>query len=555
MKLFGTTHVSLRITLFTAFLGTVIFTTLLNAGISSLHVRNLIQQSIREKLHAAVGIGALQINGDIHSRIIRSEDCSTASYQTVFRQLEAIRKITADIKNVYTIRQSADGGAFFVVDADPKVKERAAVGHRVIEITPAIREAFATKNSIVVENSYFTDEWGTFVSGFAPFYTSAGVFEGLLGMDVMAQTVRTHQLNNILAILITSLVVTFVAVFLSLILAREISNPISAVTTDMGEIKKFNLDTAFAPTSIIHEIREMSDALESMKKGLRSFKKYVPTELVSDLIKLKKEASLEVENRQITILFTDIEGFTSIAERISPEALADSIGIYFGQMTQVIMETGGIVDKYIGDAIMALWGTPHDLPDHPLAACRAALACRAKEVEINKLLIEKGLPTFFTRMGINTGEALVGNVGFSSRISYTAIGDSVNLAARLEGINKYYHTGILISENTRNCVKETMLTRFVDVVMVKGKTRGVRIYELLSALSDADEEAVERVNRYNKAMELYLAKKWKAAVKIFHSLEEHKDDYPLDMMIERCEKFIDSPPGDDFIGVIALRDK
>ncbi len=555
MNLLGKRSVSLRITLFSAFLGTVIFTTLFNAAISSLHVKNLIGQTIREKLHVAVGIGSRQISGDLHSLIKEPGDARSAAFVTLFKQLENIRSINADIKNVYTIRQNPDGSACFVVDADPKVSERAKIGHKVIEITPAIKEAFAAKNKIVVENRYFTDEWGTFVSGFAPIYKSSGEFEGLLGMDIMAITVQGHQMNNILAILTTSLIVTIAAVFLSLIVSRKIACPISEVTTDMGEIKNFNLDTAFKSTSIIHEIREMTDALDSMKKGLRSFKKYVPTELVSDLIKLKKEASLEVENRQISILFTDIRDFTSISEKISPDALAGIIGIYFSEMTQAIMTTGGIVDKYIGDAIMALWGTPHDLPDHPFAACKAALACRAREVEINKMLAEKGLPTLFTRMGINTGEALVGNVGYDRRMSYTAIGDSVNLAARLEGINKYYLTVIIISESTYKCVRELVLARFIDLVVVKGKTQGVRIYELLSLLAGAEETSVQKVMRFNKAMELYINKKWPAALKIFNSLKEAGEDYPLNMMIERCQKFIANPPGDDFIGLVALRNK
>ena len=555
MNFFAKRHISLRITLFSAFLGTVLLTIALNAATSALHVSNLIKQSIQEKIHTAVGIGALQIDGDRHASIRQNGDDRSEEYQALFRQLENIRNINPDIKNVYTIRQKTDGGAVFIVDADPKIRERAAIGQRVIEITPAISEAFAAKNRIVIEDGYFTDEWGTFVSGFAPFYTASGTFEGLLGMDVMAETVQAHQLYNTLAILIPSVIVAVMAIFLSLILSREISNPIKAVTADMGAIRNFNLETASTSPSLIHEINEMSDALESMKKGLRSFKKYVPTELVADLIKLKKEASLEVESRHISILFSDIQGFTTISEQIAPEALAESIGIYFGEMTRAIMETGGIVDKFIGDAIMALWGTPHDLAEHPLMACKAALACRAREAAINKQFAEKGLPVFFTRIGINTGDALVGNIGFDRRLSYTAIGDSVNLAARLEGINKLYHTGIIISESTYAGVRDAMLARFIDVVIVKGKTQGVRIYELISTLVDAPDGEIKRVNDYNTAMELYIAKKWPEALKIFTSLKGNREDFTLDMMLERCKKFIAEPPGDNFVGVVALRDK
>ena len=555
MTLFSNRQFSLRLTLFSALLATVLFTTLVNALMSSMHVRNIIMQTIRENLYIAVGIGAQQIDGDLHSRIRDSRDENSEEYKQLFQQLDKIRRVNPDIKNVYTIRQNAGNSAVFIVDADPKAKERARIGHRVIQLTPAIREALAFRNRIVVENSFFSDEWGTFVSGFAPFYTASGSFEGLLGIDVLAETVKSHQMNNITHIITTSLVVGIIALIMSLILSREISNPVSAVTNDMRQIQNFNLDTELAPGSIIREIRTMTDALENMKKGLRSFKKYVPTELVSDLIILKKEASLEVEKRPITILFSDIEGFTTISEKISPEDLAESIGMYFGAMTGEIMNTGGIVDKYIGDAIMALWGTPRQLPDHPLAACKAALACRRREMEINEVLKKKGLPPFFTRFGINTGEALVGNIGFDKRISYTAIGDNVNLAARLEGVNKLYSTGILINESTNDQVKDQMLTRFIDTVVVKGKTCGTRIFELISCRSEASDDLIERTGRYNAGMEKYVERRWNEALTIFNSLKNAEADPPLKLIIERCQNFANNPPDKDFVGVVSLRTK
>lgn len=555
MTFFNNRQLSLRITLFSALLATVLFTTMVNALMSSVHVKNIIMQTIRENLYIAVGIGAQQIDGDLHSKIRDSSDENSEEYKKLFQQLDKIRRVNPDIKNVYTIRQNASNSAVFIVDADPKVKERARIGHRVIQLTPAIREALAFRNRIVVENNFFSDEWGTFVSGFAPFYNASGTFEGLLGIDVMAETVKSHQMNNIMHIIMTSLLVGIVALIMSLILSREISNPVSAVTNDMRQIQSFNLDSELLPGSVIREISTMTDALENMKKGLRSFKKYVPTELVSDLITLKKEASLEVEKRVITILFSDIEGFTSISEKISPEALADSIGMYFGAMTSEIMNTGGIVDKYIGDAIMALWGTPRQLPDHPLAACKAALACRRKEIEINEILKKKELPPFFTRFGINTGEALVGNIGFDKRISYTAIGDNVNLAARLEGVNKFYNTGILINESTNEQIKDQMLTRFIDTVVVKGKTCGTRIYELLSYRSEASDELIERIERYNSGMEKYVNRRWTDALAVFNSLKTSESDRPLDLIIERCQNFVNNPPDKDFVGIVSLRTK
>lgn len=554
MSASGKKVVSLRVTLFTAFLCTVLFTTFFNAWISSLHVRNLVSDSIREKLAVAVGIGAMHINGDLHQNITDHAQQNSTNFRHVFAQLEKIRKINPDIKNVYTIRKISDDKVVFVVDADPQENERAQVGRPLIEITPAIRDSFV-EGTVKVENRYFTDEWGTFVSGFAPFYRSDGTLEGLLGMDVMAETVKTHQMNNILAILFTSLVVTIVSVFLSLIISREIANPIAGVTADMGRIKDFNLGCESVSVSRIHEIQQMNDALDSMKKGLRSFKKYVPTQLVSDLIKLKKEAALEVESRNITILFSDIRDFTTISEKITPEELAETINLYFAEFTRTIMETGGIVDKFIGDAIMALWGTPHDMPDHPLSACKAALACRQRESELNRILKEKGLPELYTRMGINTGDALVGNIGFDERLSYTALGDSVNLASRLEGVNKLYNTGIIISESTYTAVKDEVIARFIDVVVVKGKSKGVRIYELLSLRENASPDLVRQTEAYNMGMELYISRQWPKALAILSDLSREKKDNSCDMLIDRCRRFIENPPGDDFVGIVTLRNK
>jgi len=550
----GIKSVSIRITIFSALLGTILFTTIMNAGISSLHVRNLVSETIKEDLRIAVGIGARRISGSAHSRIALPHDINSENFATIFGQLEDMRAIDADIKNAYTIRQNVDGKVVFVVDADPVIAERAEVGRQLHTVTRAISTAFE-KKIITVEDDYYTDEWGTFISGYAPFYRESGELEGLLCMDVEATTIKAHQYNNILVILITSLLVTGIAFFISLKLSQQISRPVKEVTADMGEIQKLNLASRPATESVILEIREMTDALNGMKKGLRSFRKYVPCELVSDLIKLKKEAALEVENRQISVLFTDIQNFTRISEQIAPAELAQAISVYFGEMSQAIMATGGIVDKFIGDAIMALWGAPHDLPDQALAACKAALACRQKEIELNRQLADKGLPPFFTRMGINTGEALVGNIGFDQRMSYTAIGDSVNLASRLEGVNKYYQTGIIISETTYEMAKEAILARFLDVVAVKGKSQRVKIYELLALSADADENLRNQVARYNEAMELYLSRNWHSALKIFNALKTEVPDFPLQMIIGRCENFLANPPECDCFCIVNLRDK
>jgi len=232
----GIKSVSIRITIFSALLGTILFTTIMNAGISSLHVRNLVSETIKEDLRIAVGIGARRISGSAHSRIALPHDINSENFATIFGQLEDMRAIDADIKNAYTIRQNVDGKVVFVVDADPVIAERAEVGRQLHTVTRAISTAFE-KKIITVEDDYYTDEWGTFISGYAPFYRESGELEGLLCMDVEATTIKAHQYNNILVILITSLLVTGIAFFISLKLSQQISRPVKEVTADMGKFR------------------------------------------------------------------------------------------------------------------------------------------------------------------------------------------------------------------------------------------------------------------------------------------------------------------------------
>ena len=511
-------------------------------------------KSIRSQLHDIAGVGALHLSGDLHSRIINEEDAETKEFAVLLGEINNIRAINPEIKYAYTLRRNENGDVVFVVDSDPDTNERAAIGYKMSEITPAIEEAFSTKRSIMVETEYYTDEWGTFISGYAPFYTKDGRFEGLLGIDITADTVKKHQIKNMLIISAVSFLVAFFSVLLSLYVSGKITRPVAEVTADMTEIQKFNLEHTASIYSRIFEINEMARALENMKKSLRSFKKYVPSELVADLIRLNKEAVLEAEKKEITVFFSDIAGFTSISEKIPPELLSRTLGDYLSFITKTILRQQGTVDKFIGDAVMALWGAPHKLSGHELYACRAALECRAGLEKFNLILAEKKIPAFLTRIGINIGEAIVGNMGYEERLSYTAIGDNVNLASRLEGLNKFYHTDIIISGAVYEKVCKSVLAKFIDIAAVKGKNHGIRIYELVSMLDQADSRQQQRICRYNEAMELYLNRKWQDAMSIFNELK-NGDDFLCSMMTERCRNFIKNPPPDGWVGVIHLREK
>jgi class 3 adenylate cyclase len=222
----------------------------------------------------------------------------------------------------------------------------------------------------------------------------------------------------------------------------------------------------------------MVTALDNMKKGLRSFRRYVPGDLVYQLKRSNTEATLSAERRTLSVCFCDIADFTTISEAYDPGRLARHLGAYFEGMTRILQEHEATVDKFIGDAIMAFWGAPRDVPDHARLACHAILRCREF---IAEFIRQEGRPPCRPRVGLNYGEAIVGNMGYEDRLSYTAIGDTVNVASRYEGINKVYGTSAVVTEAVRNLTHEEFAFREIDTVVVKGRTRGMKVYELLGA--------------------------------------------------------------------------
>jgi class 3 adenylate cyclase/CHASE2 domain-containing sensor protein len=210
------------------------------------------------------------------------------------------------------------------------------------------------------------------------------------------------------------------------------------------------------------------------------FGKYVSPVVIDNLIKNPDKLNLGGEKRNITIFFSDIRGFTPISERLEPEELVHLLNEYLTEMTSIIRKNQGLVDKFMGDAIMAFWGAPLDQPDHAERACSSSLEMIDKLKELQKKWKKEGIPSFDIGIGLNSGEAIVGNMGSSNRFDYTAMGDNVNIASRLEGLNKNYGTNIIISENTYKMVKDKFKTRKLDVVQVKGKKKSIIIYELLS---------------------------------------------------------------------------
>lgn len=288
------------------------------------------------------------------------------------------------------------------------------------------------------------------------------------------------------------------------------------------------------------------------------FSHYVSPAIVNELLSDPAKLQLGGEKKELTVLFSDIAGFTSISEGIPPERLVELLNEYLDAMTDIIIKNKGTLDKYEGDAIMAFWGAPVSLQEHAYHACLSAIQMQKKLINLREDREQgKKRLDMHMRIGINTGDMIVGNMGGKERFDYTVIGDSVNLGARLETANKNYGTNIIISENTYRHVKDMVTVRELDQIVVKGKTQITRIFELVGMRDDgiADKE-YEKVMQYNDGIKLYRERRWKEAADHFTELtRRYPDDTPCRIYLDRSQKFLDTPPPDDWDGITVMESK
>jgi adenylate cyclase len=268
------------------------------------------------------------------------------------------------------------------------------------------------------------------------------------------------------------------------------------------------------------------------------------------------------ERRLLTILFTDLKGFTGFSETLEPEVLSRVITEYLDAMTQVVFELGGTVDKFIGDAVMAFWNAPLDDPRHAWHACEAAIQMQAALARLSDKWESEGLARQSMRIGINTGYASVGNMGSTRRFAYTALGDAVNLAARLEPLNNEYGTSICISQSTLDALGTSgeFLVRYLDLVTVKGKRQPVSVFELLGRAADASasKRYGQTVELYDRAMVLYQAQRFDAAAELFAEASRagaNGVDAPSALYVERCRELELAPPGAEWDRVYVMKHK
>jgi adenylate cyclase len=311
------------------------------------------------------------------------------------------------------------------------------------------------------------------------------------------------------------------------------------------------------------EIGELAIAFNRMVEELRAkdrikdtFGKYVDPRIVAGLIDGKGDDADHADRRVVTVFFSDIRGFTSISEQLTAAAMVNFLNHYFAAVTRCIRASNGIVDKYIGDAVMAFWAPPFSEGDsHAVAACLAALDQQAAIDEVrrempNILGLRRNAPNLVVRMGIATGEAVVGTIGSPTSKSFTVIGDTVNLASRLEGINKEYDTRLIVADDTLRLAQNAVEAREIDLITVAGKSEPVRIHELICRAGEIAPVDAELRDEFAKGLEAYRARAWDEAERVFrHCLTIKSGDGPSAVYITRVEELRRNPPPPDWDGV------
>ena len=380
------------------------------------------------------------------------------------------------------------------------------------------------------------------------------------GVEVLANAIQTINEKAYLTNEkpeITILTIFALTIVLSLVLSRLNIIPAIFITLvfvflyllfcllsfDNGTIKNLVFPPfAILATGIADIIYKYFSQVRQKKFIKKALSFYLSKSVMEEVLKDPNKLRLGGQRKNISVLFSDIAGFTTISEKLAPETLARLLNNYLTEMTKIVFEENGVLDKYIGDAVMAFWGAPLANKNHALAACQTALKMKSALQSIKASWAKEGAGNFDVRIGINTGEMVVGNMGSDMRFDYTLIGDNVNLGSRLEGINKEYGTNIMISDSTYQKVKSLVVARKIDKVAVKGKKQGIVIYELRS-LGVAQKDEQEFLADFEKARRLYEKGKFKEALKEFTKFAKvYPQDNPAKVYLERCKTLTKQKP-------------
>lgn len=472
------------------------------------------------------------LNGDYEEELIGKID-SDDSIQVVRKTFETARERLSNLIKVRSRAENKMKGAFAIIGFD--ATSMTDVGQNTFQERFPNVGIYSVVANMLLSKEFLDD---------APIFIS--ILISLVLSISLSLVIRQFDLKHSLMAGFITLIVSVVSLLIIFIISKVyvgVVIPFSSVAVTFLSLSSINFLTTIKEKSFIRS----------------AFSRYLSPEVIKDIIDDPSKLNLGGEKREMTALFTDIRGFSTISEELDPAELVKLLNMYLTRMSDIILENRGTIDKYEGDAIIAFFGAPIPTEEHASLACKTAIMMKKAEDELNEYIKSENLSRMpiFTRVGINTGDMVVGNMGTSNKMDYTIIGNSVNLAARLEGVNEQYKTkGILISEHTKVQLSEDFLLRRLDRIRVVGVNTPLRIYELVNLKDDSDADEVNSIIEWDKALDFYENRDFKSAKEIFEGILIYdENDGVVKLFIKRCEEFIHNPPQQDWDGVFNLTKK
>eukprot|EP01135_Chromosphaera_perkinsii_P007363 Nk52_evm11s805 gene=Nk52_evmTU11s805 len=438
--------------------------------------------------------------------------------------------------------------------SDLTVANYGPIVYNIEQIVNDIMDDFGSWTNVPNE-MYRSEVQGTLYQ-VTPFTAIPGInWAIVIGISMDSLQFNKNVEDNVKEAIIVHMVILSVILITSFLAAYYITRDLRTNTKQLRLFSHFYFNTGYIPRSPIKEVERVSEALIDTRASLRSFSKYIPESVVKILMDLNREAVLGGSETTITVFFSDVAQFTTITEKLDPDTLNAFMSTYLENMSQVILHNGGTIDKYIGDAVLAFWNAPKIMSNHSLAACDSALRSRKRLKELQpvfeKLNIPKSVLPIRARIGVNSGPCFVGNFGSQKRFDYTAFGPNVDLSMRLEDLNKFYSTDIIISHSTYRQVKENFMCRPLDIIFLNaGEVKRTRIYELICIRGEGQGVAYEMNELYIQAFDsMVIRNQFDRAKYLFELyLKYYENDTAALKHLKFCEECIKSPPSSMDIG-------
>ncbi len=447
--------------------------------------------SLQQRLLATTTSLASAIDGDAVAAVPIDSETLSPLHQALLARFEEVAIQDPDIETIYVLRPTQQPTRLrFLVDfAKDGDTAQPGESYEASEL-PVMLKGFVAP---AVEDEPYADQWGLTLSGYAPITDSKGRSVGLVGVDVQVIQIAALR-RQVLTVVAAAFGVAFVLLGLaSILVARSVRKPLTRLIDGTEAIARGELTTRLRMRRsdefgvMARHFDSMAEALQDREFVRETFGRYVSKDVAKLLLDQRVHAELDGEERVVTVLISDIRGYTTISERLPPVQVVEMLNRYLSAMNEVIDEHRGCVIEFLGDAILAVFGAPNYLPDHSERAVRCALAMRERLMELNQEWSQSGLSQYWQdgsesglseRIGIHTGPVVAGNLGGNIRVKYSVIGDSVNVAARLEALNKELDTDILVSEQVYRHLPSDLLTHFQDkgVHQVKGRQQSVHLF-------------------------------------------------------------------------------